>query len=357
MLIYVDKKKQRRQRIKLFCWISIVLLILTTNIIHFNTSLNHSQQQLTSYQTIKLDNTWYNQANTIYLFKAQPPQQQHVLIIPLQFNKENAATLALAFSKIPNVPTKLILSSELIHQKEIYQLAKIFLSTISNQDVQQKIYITSALESAKKIIIPAQLYPITLNYKHSEKLKNNPAFLKTLDTIFSPKQQPSSHLEQEKEALQCLVTENKEHLQKIINKQKIPPFALHNLFLQNVRFCLQTNQNTLCETDTHNSFLSNLKQLLGKISTQQKVQKFILLTTEDTINTSDFITLKKDEGLHFQYQNRESLMLPHEQETLNNPIKIEYILKEKAGLNPSYTNPNMRFYKFKTLEVNLDEDI
>ncbi|MBR2274201.1 MAG: hypothetical protein IJ864_05200 [Alphaproteobacteria bacterium] len=357
MLIYVDKKKQRRQRIKLFCWVSIVLLILTTNIIHFNTSLNLSHQQLTSYQTIKLDNTWYSQADTIYLFKAQPPQQQHVLIIPSQFNKENAATLALAFSKIPNIPTKLILSSEIIHQKEIYQLAKIFLSTISNQDASQKIYLTTDLETAKKIIIPAQLYPMTLNYKHSEKLKNNPIFLKTLDTIFPPKKKPSSHLAQEKEALQCLVTENKNLLKKIINKQKAPPFALHNLFLQNVRFCLQTNQNTLCETDTHNSFLSNLKHLLGKIHPQQKVQKLILLTTEDTINTSDFIALKKDEGLHFQYQNRESLILPYEQETLNNPIKIEYILKEKAGLNPYYTSPDMTFYKFKTLEVNLDEDI
>ena len=44
-------------------------------------------------------------------------------------------------------------------------------------------------------------------------------------------------------------------------------------------------------------------------------------------------------------------------QNIKKPDKAIYVLKQKAGLNPKYTTSQMKFYKFKTMEVILDEKI
>ena len=357
MLIFVDKKKEKRRRIKILCFICVVFFIIVANIFHFKKALNYNNEKLTTYQTIAQKNDWYDKSKTVYLLFSQQENAQKVIIIPQKINRENIATLALAFSKIKDIPAEITLTPEISDLQIINELAEIFFPLATEKTPKQKILISSDLEMVKDTIMAEHLYPLTLNYKHTKKLNNHSQFMQFLDKKFPTLPEPKNKQEQEKRALQEFAMENLSILQRITLKQKTPDFSYRNLLLKSVRFCLQNSQSTTCSTDSNSSFIKNLNTLLQSQKKTAKPQKLILLTSDELIENIDSLTLEADEGLHFQFQKREAFLLPEEIQNLKKSDKAIYTLKQKAGLNPKYTTSQMKFYKFKTTEVILDEKI
>jgi hypothetical protein len=192
---------------------------------------------------------------------------------------------------------------------------------------------------------------------HTQKLADIKNLTNLLDSLFPPLPAPKDKSEQEKSALQNFVSENLTAIKNIIFADKLPPFSLQKTFLKENRFCLQNNNKTKCKLHTHRSFEKNLQKLTHKFSLQNKPQKLILLTNDTPVSTETLTTLAKDEGLHFTYYTREAFLFPEDINSLAESKNALYILKQKAGLNPTYENPAMKLYKFKTLEVNLDDNI
>ena len=95
----------------------------------------------------------------------------------------------------------------------------------------------------------------------------------------------------------------------------------------------------------------------AKLPQNSQINTLYLLTSDNKISPSPNTFLKDDEGLHFKYQNSETILLPEEIKNLENKDKIYYALKEKAGYNPLFNSPQMIFYKFKIKEIRKDEEI
>ena len=130
-----------------------------------------------------------------------------------------------------------------------------------------------------------------------------------------------------------------------------------DILLQNAPLCIKTAESQACALNTEFSLLQNIKDVLHKLPANSVPQSLILLTSAEPVSTS--IPLKKDEGLLFKFEQRQELLLPHElfnsanSSGIGNYQKLFAALKQKAGVNPDYSNNKMEFYKFKTMEIKL----
>jgi hypothetical protein len=359
MLIYVDKKKERQKKIRRLLLILFSLFFITLNLWQFNTSLNHSDQSLTDYQSIKHLNLWYNNADIVYLF-TDKKNNTAALIIPETFNQENATTIALALSKLPQQKYNIILAPNISENDSLRNLIKIFLpqaefnSTANAPDV----IIANDTKIAAQHIIKNKLFPRTLNYKHTKKIQEIPALKNFIKNTFPPLPLPQNTLEQESQNLQSFISTHERILKDFVFLDKEPPFTSQNLFLQNIRLCLKTKENNLsCALDTTVSLKQNIINAKADLPKEDTINKVYLLTSDMKTTPQTTTRFNKDEGLRFVYQSRNALLLPEDMKLLDNPLKAFYILKEKTGINPLFDAPDMYFYKIKIKEITHDEDI
>lgn len=352
MLIYVDKKEQKRKKIKICFAIFFSIFFVVTNVFHFKHTLHTNEQSLTSYQSIKSTNQWYSKTDCFYIFVNPKTSSQKVIIIPPFFNKKIALMIAATLNKYEQENSNIILTPELISNKKLQTLVK-KLSSNTITDIPNQTIITTDYELVKDLITKENLYPIILNYTEAQKEN---AHSQIIDDLFPEKPLPQNQIEEEKLALENFVKDNIEALKQFINEKPLS-FNLENIFLQNIRFCVETTSQTICQTDNDTSFEKKLNQVMTEIG-KDTIKRLVLFTSDEKISilSSKNIQLEEDEGLHFKYYNFESFLLSDEiKEQTDN--KILYTLKEKAGINPEYKNPQMKFFKFKTVEVTLDENI
>ena len=118
-----------------------------------------------------------------------------------------------------------------------------------------------------------------------------------------------------------------------------------------------TKNDTLCKTQDNISLQKNIIDIKNEIPKNQTVKKLIFLTSDEEIFILKKQKLEQNEGLHFCYQNKEAFIFPKEIPSLEDLKKDLIKLKEKAGINPEYTTTDMKLYKFKIVEVNIDEKI
>lgn len=355
MLIFVDKKKEKRRKIKIFCIICFAVFFIVMNIFHFNSTLHLSNQSLTEYQSPIISNDWYKKADIVYLFNSQ--QKTKIILIPQTYNRENITTLALAFSKLPSQKTFLSFSQEISDPAPIKEVAALFFPLSNKKTAPQKIIISTSFPSIQKDINQHKLYPVALNYKHTQKLNNINKLTSLLDSLFPTKPAPQNELEEEKEALQKFIEENKITLKDIVLRNKQPPFVLQNIFLSKNRFCLKNTKEKKCSLHSDLSFIKNLQEMTAPKSSLKNRLKLILLTDDSPLAVQEAPSLAKDEGLHFIFNNHEAFLFPEEIKKLDDQKNTLYIIKEKAGINPKYQADTMRLYKFKTLEIDLDDNI
>jgi hypothetical protein len=117
------------------------------------------------------------------------------------------------------------------------------------------------------------------------------------------------------------------------------------------------DENIVCSLSEDVSLKENLHKLLKEVPSEIDWNRFYLLTSDEEISSSKFLSLEQDEGVYFYYQGLDAFLLPEDIKKLDNIAQVFYLLKEKAGLNPLFEAPDMKFYKFKIREVTIDEEI
>lgn len=350
MLIYVNKKKERYKKIKILSLILCVFFIFAINISCFKKSIHTPAQSLTQYQTLKISQNWYNNAQTATVF-TNKKSSQAVIVIPATLNKENFLITAAALYKTLTPNTELSFTKD-VKQPELLKKIVEALPLKSSEKINKTLLITTDFKQAEPLIFTHKLYPHIINYKQAQKQE---ILQPLLNAAFPQPIAPDTLLEKEKSCLKTFAKDYAKELQTLISTQKQPAFFAQNLFLQNARICLQNKDKTTCRTSSELSLEKNLTKALSSFSQQNPPQKLIFLTSEQKLETPE--QLKPDEGLRFNFGSKETILLPKQISALANPTKAFYILKKHAGLNPNYVSPDMNFYKFKTMEINLNDDI
>lgn len=356
MLIYVDKKKERRRKIKIFCIILFTLIFISLNVSYYYKERNHGEENLSSYQKITYQNAWYDKSSPIYIFNNKDDQATTVIITPAKITREVALTLANAFLKLPPQNYKLTITDEI---KDAAFLQQIFENTAAQNatnTLSADIILTSDYSKIETLIHNLKLYPKMVDYTKSQKLSNK-TLNDLLDKQYPPLYKPQTKIEKEQKALNEFAKENQKELFDLIINNIQPRFSKQSTFLKNTRLCLQNKDFIQCQMQTDTSLLLNIKNALQTFPKNIQPQKLLLLSSNERINPTDVKDLKDNEGLYFSFDQRKAYLLPHEISALTIEKEPLYILKEKAGFNPEYTSPLMELYKFNVTEVNLDEEI
>lgn len=352
MLLYVDKKRQKRHRIKLITITLSIIFFLCTNIVVFNIQLQKTDQHLTNFPPKKQTNSWYAKSDVITIFTPKESTYPHAIIIPQKTNRENLLILALAFSKMNNTPFNIECTSEIKDSIILQKLAALYNKSTSPLPTH-KIIISSQIAPLSDLIKTKNLHPTTLHFQNTKKLQKTTDLQILFDTLFPLPTEPQTQLEKEQHSLKKFALKYQNELQSFFaaKPQKIT-FTNQNLFLQNVGICLTIPSDHICEINTTNSLQANIRSALKKVSPDTKPEKLILLTSleEIKINTP----LATDDGVVLNYGKRQSLILPHEK---NKQANIYRVLKQRAGINPDYYSNEMKFYKFKTTEININDNI
>lgn len=357
MLIYVDKKKERKRKITIISVVLLGFFIIYANVMHFKTALNKASEQLTNYKSIKHSNSWYKDAQIVYLFGAPKPNIKKIIIIPNKINRETTTIIASILSKSKKQQTYQI-SPDISDKDLLLRLIEKAAPQLNASDTDPDIIITSDFAEVSDTITQNKMIPFTLNYKTAEKKLSLGEISKYVNTFFPLKPPSTNKIEKEKQALETFAEDNILWLKNLKQKDFSLDFSKQNLFLKNVRVCLINRDfSTFCGLSNHASFLHNLQKSLFQTPTDTTPTKIILLTSDEPFNPKDISRPEKDEGLHFHYQKREAILLPSEIMPLTNSQQILYTLKQKAGINPQHEHPYMKYYKFKTVEIDLNDNI
>ena len=356
MLLYVDKKKEKRRKVKIFLFILLSIFILLANFSHFFYALHHTPKKLTTYKTSKKTNDWYLNAQPAILFASRKTPIKAILV-PKEISRENLITTISIFAELKNKIQMLKISPKTPLFSEIKQAAQIFSPDLKISDENFDTIITPDINEITDLIKSERLFPSTFNYKQATPLENTHEIKSLVNTTFPLPIPPKNSLEKEWMALNNFIKENEESLMNFIKNDTPPIFAVQNAFLKNIRICMITKNDTLCKTQDNISLQKNIIDIKNEIPKNQTVKKLIFLTSDEEIFILKKQKLEQNEGLHFCYQNKEAFIFPKEIPSLEDLKKDLIKLKEKAGINPEYTTTDMKLYKFKIVEVNIDEKI
>ena len=355
MLIYTDKKKIKRQKIKRIAFTLIISLLFILNIYHFQTTKHQTSQTLTQYTTLKTDHTWYNKNLPSILFSS-PQNNKIAILLPQNINEKNSLSIAKIFSQTLPSQKSLHIDNTTIEKDYIYSLAKLYNPNIKIHKKAKNVYISSNFDTLKPYINKNKLTP-SIFHTHNHKLStDNPNLLKLVNQKFPPQTPPLSKLDKEEQSLKTFLLEYKPHLISILNATKDIPFNKKNELLKNTSICLITKNNQQsCSLNKNLSLIKNLTSAQKKLPSNSQITKIFLLTSFIEIPKNDTI-YNKDVGLFFEFENRQSILLPHQANTLLSN-QIIPTLKTKANINPKHNNENMKLYQFKAVEINANDNI
>ena len=324
MLLYVNKKEERRKKIKLFTLIFSIIFFILSNACYLILYLHKTDQTLTSYTQIKQssDITPYTPI-TIYQTASS---ETKAIVIPKKLNKINTINIASAL-KLSNINNAIPLYfTEDVENKDFLQkLAKTQNLITSHIKTAQSVIITTDLKTILPLIYEKKLYPKTL----TKQTLTNKNLSILLDSKFPPISAPKTTLEKEKYALEIFANTHSKELKQLLNKQNLTqiPFKKQDALLKNLSLCIQTTQQTICDTTTSSSLINKISKFIPKIALDDTIQKIILLTSFEEITPKNF---NKSNGLLFRFEKREALLLPTE--ITETPFQT---VKQKLGINPT----------------------
>ncbi len=351
MLLYVDKKKIKRRKIKIISSVTASVLILIANIICFNNSLHHTKQHLSTYTPLQKTHLWYENADIVQLFSKKEQSLPYAILIPKKITSENLITIASAFSKLENTPTNFFFTKEVSELPYLLQLAQLY--TTTSLTAPHSVVISTEPKELLPVITHNQLIPTALNYQQALKKPISPKLQQLINKRFPPIQLPENKQETEQLALANFIKDYETQLKTLIfTPKKSTDFASKSLLLQNTGICLTTQNSHLCQTDSQTSLQQNLQTALAQFPDKTVLKKLILLTSQEEIALN--APLATDDGIAFQYEERYALLLPEEK---NNSTNYYTLLKQQTGINPDYHTEDMKFYKFKTMEITLNDKI
>lgn len=353
MLLYVDKKKLKRQRLKRLLTILFIVVFIGVNIVHFKQELHHSNQKLTTYNRSIFDKEGYAKADTVLLFASKSKETPSYIVIPPIFNRQNYQTIALAFSLLSPGSTEISFLSDVPNQDHLLKLGQIFHPDLNITSDKSNIIVTTNFNAVAANIRSAKLIPNALNYARAAKtLSAHSVLAQLLKELFPTPIAPQTRLQKEQQALKNFTADYKKDILQLINNTFHPasfvpiPYAAHSILLKNVSVCLKSSSQTACVVNSKHSLMQNIATAGKKLSALP--EKLILLTsTEPILSPAE---LQPDDGLGFHFKNQRIYIIPEDLPQSTNAFKF---IKKQAGLNPDYESPAMKFYKFKTTEIPL----
>lgn len=362
MLLYVDKKKERQKKIKRILFIISIILIILLNFIQFPFDLHQTPKQLLNYNSKATTPEWYPKAEPITILST-PNKEEIIFLIPKYSNRENLITLAKAFSIIPHNVTEINISPEITDSKKILKLAQIFSPEIKQNSKSSQIIVSSDAEKILKLAQTKNYFPYTINYTSHKDFIITPEVQTFLDSSAPLPLAPQNKQEQEQENLKKLIKDNKDIILSSIPSTPYAridyPISAQYILLKNAAICLSSQNKKICTLNTNKSLAHNIKEALQKLPSKEKPQQLALLTSFQEIPYHSSIST--NDGLLFQFEQRKYILLPQEIEkykTENNKGgDIFRYIKQQAGINPDYHTPKMKFYKFKTVEIDINDNI
>ena len=362
MLLYVDKKKERQKKIKRILFIISIILIILINFIQFPIDLHQTKKQLLNYSSKTATPEWYTQAEPITILST-PSKKEIIFLIPKYSNRENLITLAKAFSIIPNNASEINISPEISFSEQIFKLAQIFSSQIKQNNKSTQIIVSSDAEKILKLAQTKNYFPYTINNTSLKDFIITPEVQAFLDSFAPLPLAPQNKQEQEQENLKKLIKDHKDIILSSIPSTpyaKIDyPISAQYILLKNSSICLSSQDKKICSLNTNKSLSYNIKEALQKFAPQEKAEQLSLLTSFQEIPYQSNIS--SNDGLLFRFELREYILLPQEikkyKKRHNNKTDIFRYIKQQAGINPDYHTPKMKFYKFKTVEIDINDNI
>jgi acyl-CoA synthetase (AMP-forming)/AMP-acid ligase II len=131
-------------------------------------------------------------------------------------------------------------------------------------------------------------------------------------------------------------------------------FTTHGFFLKNANICINYQHNKICEINNNYSLEKNIKNIIEK-NIDKNISHINILTSLKEISTTE--SLENNDGIALIFENRTEVLLPHELKQLSQTDNPFYIIKNKMGINPDYTSSKMKYFKFKTLEIEINDNI
>lgn len=363
MLLYVDKKKERQKKIKRILLIICIICIVVINFINFPIDLNHAKESLLNYRAPTTTPQWYTQTSPVTILSS-PQKTNYALIIPKELTRENLAIIAKAFSQIPSTSTKIYFTPEITQQDALFKLAQIFVPSLKLSTTSAPIMVSSNEDEIISLLKTKEYTIHSLNYNVAKDIYSKPEVQTFLNTNAPLPPMPQNKLEQEKANLTQLAKNKKDIILSTIpstSYAKIDfPISAQYILLKNTNVCLSSSDKKFCTLNNSSSLKENIKKTLKKFTPSDELQTLSLLTSSEEINPNT--TLAQDEGLIFRFGIREQILLPQEIKQYNSKSSIEEpnvfrYIKQQAGINPDYNNPEMKFYKFKTVEININDNI
>ncbi len=361
MLLYVDKKKERQKKIKRSLLIISIIFVICLNFICFSTDLNQTKSRLLEYRAQTSTPQWYTQTEPITILST-PSKTELFILIPQHLNRENLSTIAHAFSYIPPQATEIKFTPEINESALLLKLAQIFAPEIKSNNHSTQIIVSSDEDKILELTQSKNYSPKTINYTTSSNTFQNQELQNFLDTYVPLPPITTTTQEQEKENLNRLIKDHKDIILSVIPSKPYStisyPISSQYILLQNASICLSSQEKKICKLNNDRSLTQNITDSIQKFSSHEKIQKLSLLTSLQEIPIHTPLT--QDDGLMFRFEQREHILLPQEieqspkEQTASN---IYRYIKQQAGLNPDYNNPKMKFYKFKTVEINIDDNI
>lgn len=349
MLLYVDKKKQKRQKIKILCFIFTFIFIVLANIIHYKNSIHKTQNSLASYKNITTTHSWFDKSDSINIFTKKNKQTPFVIITPQEITRENAEILAYALSKITPKST-IKLSTNIANNQILQNLIKHFELVLSQANTSN-LLVTDNLNEAEELIHKEKLHPTFLTY---QKANNDTKTNKLLNTLFPLPAKPDTTLEKEIASLKEFTAIYKQDIINSLLPNNKHSFTTHGFFLKNANVCITYQTYKICEINNDTSLEKNIKKLIEN-TVGNNISQIHLLTSYKEIHTTD--TLEDNEGIIFEFEDRKEILLPYEIKEISKTDTPFYIIKNKMGINPDYTSDKMKYFKFKTLEIELNDKI
>ncbi len=345
MLLYVNKKEIRRKKIKIFLITIFSILFCFANIMHFKKNLHTPLDNINSYQTITLSPLLPSNIPSVMMFVSKNKKTKHILLSQ-NITKENAYKIVKALNSNKKT-TKVFLTHEIKDNILLQNLINHTQHEISEIQTPNTIIITSDITKLIPLIYKDQLYPKSITYSDIKDV----TLSNIINAFFTPDFIPQNTLETEQQNLQSFANDYKKELLDLIKNPSLTKiqYSKQYTLLKNASFCIKTNTKTTCNTSKDFSFIKSLTQTLKTFLPSEKIQKLIILTSFEPISNK---TILKHAGLLFKYEKRQAILLPEE----ITPSSFDDI-KIKAGINPSFTTNTMKYYQFKTVEINLNDNI
>lgn len=354
MLLYVDKKKQKRRRVKIITAVLAGCFVLFANIVLFYSMLDKADMALVDSPSLQGKSTAVSEAdaNTIGLFSSKNNASPEIVIISKEINRFNLITTAYVFSKLSPTVKNVYFSPEVKSREYLLRLLRVYLPDVRLSDAKDGVIITTDYELFADVIQQNKLSPKIFYYSHAQRQQKPAVLDKLLNEKFPLPVMPKTRLEKEKSALAKFAGRYQKELRGLLNGNDVD-FAFRHYLLQQANVCFVSEKNIICNFAANNSLQKNIRMLSENPSfSTAGIKKMALLTSLQEIDAGDDI--QSDEGVAFRYGERETIILPGEKSKYDD---LYSALLLNAGINPDYFADDMRYYKFKTVEVNADDKI